>query len=161
LPWVRTGPANSRLVAHDPGETLTLTDAADISPGDTHWANYLLGVAAQFQQRGGGESRGSTARLGTHSGGAACRRFMPWSAAPALRAQPAAGNWPDTTPVCRPSRPSTPTPVGVKCGIMDQFASPKGKLARWRLLDCRSLDYAYFPLIPRWGLPHRALQLRA
>ena len=38
---------------------------------------------------------------------------------------------------------------GVKCGIMDQFASvfgQKGKLIR---LDCRSMEYEYFPFNPK------------
>ena len=35
-----------------PGRNFELANAAEISPSDTHWANYLLGVAAQFQQRG-------------------------------------------------------------------------------------------------------------
>ncbi|MEL7148326.1 MAG: galactokinase, partial [Bacteroidota bacterium] len=36
--------------------------------------------------------------------------------------------------------------VGVMCGIMDQFASMMGKKDQALLLDCRSLDYEYFPL---------------
>lgn len=36
--------------------------------------------------------------------------------------------------------------VGVKCGIMDQFASMMGKKGSVILLDCRSLEYSYSPL---------------
>lgn len=35
--------------------------------------------------------------------------------------------------------------VGVNCGIMDQFASVFGKSQAVIRLDCRSLDYEYFP----------------
>lgn len=35
--------------------------------------------------------------------------------------------------------------VGVKCGIMDMFASAMGKAGSVIRLDCRSLDYSYFP----------------
>ena len=35
--------------------------------------------------------------------------------------------------------------VGVKCGIMDQFASMFGKKDQLIRLDCRSLEYAYVP----------------
>ncbi len=35
---------------------------------------------------------------------------------------------------------------GVKCGIMDQFANMLGKSEQVILLDCRSLEYRYFPL---------------
>jgi len=36
--------------------------------------------------------------------------------------------------------------VGVNCGIMDQFASVFGKSGHVFRLDCRSLEYEYFPL---------------
>ena len=36
--------------------------------------------------------------------------------------------------------------AGVKCGIMDQFASLFGKKDHVLKLDCRSLDYTYYPL---------------
>ena len=36
--------------------------------------------------------------------------------------------------------------VGIKCGIMDQFASIMGKKNQVMLLDCQSLDFEYFPL---------------
>jgi galactokinase len=36
--------------------------------------------------------------------------------------------------------------VGMKCGIMDQFASMMGKKGNVILLDCRSLEYSYSPL---------------
>jgi galactokinase len=38
--------------------------------------------------------------------------------------------------------------VGVKCGIMDQFASCFGKEGSLIRLDCRSLEYEYFPFNP-------------
>ncbi len=37
--------------------------------------------------------------------------------------------------------------VGVRCGIMDQFASVMGKKNHVIQLDCRSLDFEYFPSI--------------
>lgn len=42
---------------------------------------------------------------------------------------------------------------GVKCGIMDQFASLFGKAGSLIRLDCRSLEYKYFPFNPKgYGL---------
>ena len=35
---------------------------------------------------------------------------------------------------------------GVNCGIMDQFANMMGKESHVILLDCKTLDYKYFPL---------------
>ena len=37
---------------------------------------------------------------------------------------------------------------GVNCGIMDQFASVFGKAGSLIRLDCRSLEYQYFPFHP-------------
>jgi galactokinase len=39
--------------------------------------------------------------------------------------------------------------VGVKCGIMDQFASCMGKEGSLIRLDCRSLEYKYIPFNPK------------
>lgn len=39
--------------------------------------------------------------------------------------------------------------VGVKCGIMDQFASCFGKEGSLIRLDCRSLEYEYIPFDPK------------
>lgn len=36
--------------------------------------------------------------------------------------------------------------AGIKCGIMDQFASMMGRKDKVILLDCRSLEYSYHPL---------------
>ncbi len=38
--------------------------------------------------------------------------------------------------------------VGVKCGIMDQFASVFGRKGCLMRLDCRSMEYKYFPFNP-------------
>ena len=37
---------------------------------------------------------------------------------------------------------------GVKCGIMDQFASVFGKAGNLMRLDCRSMEFEYFPFNP-------------
>ena len=39
--------------------------------------------------------------------------------------------------------------VGVKCGIMDQFASVFGKEGKLMRLDCRSREFEYFPFDPK------------
>ena len=38
---------------------------------------------------------------------------------------------------------------GVNCGIMDQFASVFGKKGNLMRLDCRSMEFEYFPFNPR------------
>jgi galactokinase len=39
--------------------------------------------------------------------------------------------------------------VGVNCGIMDQFASIFGKEGYLMRLDCRSMEYEYYPFAPQ------------
>ena len=39
--------------------------------------------------------------------------------------------------------------IGVNCGIMDQFASIFGKKDHLIRLDCRSMEYEYFPFNPK------------
>ena len=39
--------------------------------------------------------------------------------------------------------------VGVNCGIMDQFASIFGKAGNLMRLDCRSMEFEYFPFNPK------------
>jgi len=39
--------------------------------------------------------------------------------------------------------------VGVNCGIMDQFASVFGKKGHLMRLDCRSMEFEYFPFDPK------------
>lgn len=39
--------------------------------------------------------------------------------------------------------------VGVNCGIMDQFASIFGKVGNLMRLDCRSMEFEYFPFNPK------------
>lgn len=39
--------------------------------------------------------------------------------------------------------------VGVNCGIMDQFASVFGKQGNLMRLDCRSMEFEYFPFDPK------------
>lgn len=38
---------------------------------------------------------------------------------------------------------------GVNCGIMDQFASVMGRKGKLMRLDCRSMEFEYFPFAPR------------
>ena len=45
--------------------------------------------------------------------------------------------------LCQRAEHNFPT---VNCGIMDQFANMMGKLDNVLLLDCRSMEYQYFPL---------------
>jgi len=134
-----------RLVAYDLGETFELASLADISPSPTPWANYLLGVVAQLQQRGVAVPGfdcvfGGTIPMGAGmSSSAALECGLAFALNHLLRAGLA------TLELARLAQQAEHTYAGVQCGIMDQFASLFGRPGQVMRLDCRSLEYAYFP----------------
>ena len=139
------GGAQIRLMARDLGETLELANAAEISPSATQWANYLLGVAAQFQQRGIAVPGfdcvfGGTIPIGA---GMSSSAAVECGLAFALNHLLHAGL--ETMELARISQKAEQTYAGVQCGIMDQFASLFGRAGQVVRLDCRSLEYTYFP----------------
>ncbi|MBJ6108043.1 galactokinase [Hymenobacter sp. BT523] len=138
-----------RLVAHDLNETLELANAAEISPSDTHWANYLLGVAAQFQQRGVNVPGFDCVFAGTVPLGAgmSSSAAIECGLAFALNHLLKAGF--EKMELARIAQLAEHTYAGVMCGIMDQFASLFGRDAHVVRLDCRSLQYEYFPFDTR------------
>ncbi|WP_310395409.1 galactokinase [Hymenobacter sp.] len=143
------GRAEIRLVAHDLGEIFNLASAADISPSATHWANYLLGVAAQFQARGLAVPGfdcvfGGDIPIGA---GMSSSAAVECGLAFALNHLLGAGLAP--MELARMAQKAEHTYAGVLCGIMDQFASLFGRAGQVVRLDCRSLDYAYFPFDTR------------
>lgn len=110
------------------------------------WANYLLGVLFQFRERGypvrpfncvfGGNiplGAGMSSSAAMECGFAMALNEFHLFNVPRLdmvhMAQWAEHHF-----------------VGVKCGIMDQFASMMGKAGHVIVLDCRSLEYEYAPL---------------
>ncbi len=117
----------------------------ELKKTETHWANYLMGVAVQFQKRGltpggidcvfGGDiplGAGLSSSAALECGFAICLNdqynFGIANSELILIAQKAEHEY-----------------AGVKCGIMDQFASIFGKENHVMKLDCRSLDYKHYP----------------
>ena len=139
------GTQKIRLVAYDLSEEFELADAAQISPSDTHWANYLLGVAAQFQERGHVVPGFDCVFAGTVPMGAG----MSSSAAVECGLAFALNHFLQTKlekiELARIAQRAEQTYAGVQCGIMDQFASLFGRAGHVVRLDCRSLEYEYFP----------------
>lgn len=134
-----------RLYANDLNDYFEI-DTNELEKTDTHWANYLIGVMVQFQRRGlnpggidcvfGGDiplGAGLSSSAALECGFAVCLNdqfdFKISKSELMLMAQKAEHEF-----------------AGVLCGIMDQFASTFGKEGHVMKLDCRSLDYEYFPL---------------
>lgn len=109
------------------------------------WADYLLGVIEQLKLNGHAIGGFDLLFWGDIPKGAGL------SSSAALECGLAAGlnqlfnlNIPkiELTKICQAAENEF---VGVKCGIMDQFASTMGQKDAVILLDCDSLDYEYFP----------------
>ena len=139
------GGSRIRLVAHDLGETLELAGAAEISPNDTQWANYLLGMAAQFQQRGMAVPGFDCVFGGTIPMGAGMSSSAAIECGLAFALNQLLGAGLETLELARMAQQAEHTYAGVQCGIMDQFASLFGRDGHVVRLDCRSLAYEYFP----------------
>ncbi len=122
-------------------------DLNDLNPVDKpHWANYLLGVLFQFREHGyavkpfycvfGGNiplGAGMSSSAALECGFAFALKEFNLLKIPDLQligmAQWAEHHY-----------------AGVKCGIMDQFASVMGRKGQVIVLDCRSLQHHYSPL---------------
>lgn len=121
----------------------TAVDAYEKS--EKRWANYLLGVIAQFYQAGktvhgfdcvfGGDlpmGAGMSSSASLETGMAFAINTVEQFEVPALE-------------MIKFSQKAEHEYAGVQCGIMDQFAVMQGKSDHVIKLDCRSLDYKLFP----------------
>ena len=132
------------LYSIDFKESFTI-ELADIKPQDG-WSTYILGVVNQFQLAGyplGGFNivMGGDVPLGA---GLSSSAAVECATAFALNEIFEVGL--DRMTLVKMAQKAEHEYAGVKCGIMDQFASMFGKESHVIRLDCRSLEYEYFPL---------------
>lgn len=132
------------FVAHDLNKTY---QGSSINLAPTHtWADYLLGVVAQFRLAGHTISGlncvfGGTIPMGSGlSSSAALENGVGF----ALNELFQLGI--NRVDMVKLSQRAENEFVGAKVGIMDMFASMMGKADHVIKLDCRSLDYTYAPL---------------
>ena len=110
------------------------------------WTDYLLGVAAQFVQKGfqlKGFDAALTADVPVGSGlssSAAVECAMAFGLNELINAGK------DKLSLVKLAQKAEHEFPGVQCGIMDQFASVFGKADHLIKLDCKTLDYEYIPL---------------
>jgi galactokinase len=113
------------------------------------WARYLFGVCREIIKRGGVIGGFDTAFAGNVPLGAG----MSSSAALESTFSFALNDmWQlgiDKFELARIGQATEHNYCGVNCGIMDQFASLFGKAGSLMRLDCRSLEYKYYPFNPR------------
>src|SRR5690606_13714950 len=137
------------IYADDVGEAVEI-DLHSIRPDKRGgWINYLLGVIDRFQDRnidvapfwclfGGNIPVGS---------GLSSSAALECGFAYGLRALSYAEL--SDEELIRMAQWSEHNYAGVKCGIMDQFASVMGRKDQVLMLDCRDLSYRHLPFAPR------------
>lgn len=118
----------------------------DIKPIEDSWTNYVLGVVDQLIKRGytiGGFNMvvDGDVPVGAGLSSSAAIECAVCSALNELFGLNIEKF--DIVKICQIAEHTYP---GVKCGIMDQFASVFGKKDHALKLDCRSLDYEEVPL---------------
>lgn len=112
------------------------------------WARYIFGVAREIIKRGGKVSGFDTVFSGDVPLGAGLSSSAALESAFAYALNEMFGNGLPKFELAKIGQSTEHNYCGVKCGIMDQFASVFGKAGHLIRLDCRSLEYEYVPFNP-------------
>ena len=115
----------------------------------TSWARYIYGVCREIIKRGGKLEGFNTAFAGDVPLGAGMSSSAALESVYAYALNDMFGLGIDKFELAKIGQATEHNYCGVKCGIMDQFASIFGKAGSLMRLDCRSLEYQYFPFNPK------------
>ena len=112
------------------------------------WAKYIYGVCREIIKRGGKIAGFDTAFTGDVPLGAGMSSSAALESTYAFALNDMLSLGIDKFELAKIGQATEHNYVGVKCGIMDQFASIFGKEGSLMLLDCRSLEHKYYPFNP-------------
>ncbi|MDR1602802.1 MAG: galactokinase [Tannerella sp.] len=115
----------------------------------TSWARYIFGVCREIIKRGGKLEGFNTAFAGDVPLGAGMSSSAALESTYAFALNDIFQLGIDKFELAKIGQATEHNYCGVKCGIMDQFASLFGKKGNLIRLDCRSLEYEYFPFDPQ------------
>ena len=115
----------------------------------TSWARYIFGVCREIIKRGGKIAGFNTAFAGDVPLGAGMSSSAALESTYAYALNDMFNCGIDKFDLAKIGQATEHNYCGVKCGIMDQFASIFGKAEHLIRLDCRSLEYQYFPFDPQ------------
>ena len=128
-------------------DTYTLADVNQPQRVDAPmWANYLLGVLGKLKEEGYTFKPFNLVFGGNVPLGAGLSSSAAMECGFAYAIDAMLGLNIDKQKLIRTAQWAEHNYVGVKCGIMDQFASMMGAEGKVIMLDCRSLEFEYFPL---------------
>lgn len=117
-----------------------------LSPVAAGWPNYILGVVDQLQKKECPLSGFNLVIDGDVPIGAGLSSSAAVECATAFALNHLFSLQLDRMEMVKLAQQAEHTFAGVRCGIMDQFASMFGKKGHAIKLDCRSLEYEYVPL---------------
>jgi galactokinase len=122
-----------------------LGDIARVVPSSLHWPDYILGVVQQVQSLGYKVGGFNCVFGGDIPLGAGMSSSAALECATAFSLNELFSLKMDPLTMVKLSQKAENEFVGVKCGIMDQFASMFGRRNHVIRLDCQSLEYEYVP----------------
>ena len=112
------------------------------------WAHYIFGVCREMQKRGVAVKGFDTTFAGDVPLGAGMSSSAALESTYAFALNELFGGNIDKFELARVGQSTEHNYCGVNCGIMDQFASVFGKEGCLMRLDCRSMEFEYFPFHP-------------
>ena len=112
------------------------------------WARYIFGVCREISKRGGEVKGFDTVFAGDVPLGAGMSSSAALESTFAFALNELFALGIDKFELAKIGQSTEHNYCGVKCGIMDQFASVFGKAGSLIRLDCRSLEYKYYPFNP-------------
>ena len=113
------------------------------------WARYIFGVCREILKRGGTVKGFDAVFAGNVPLGAGLSSSAALESCFAFALNDLFNNNTiDKFELARIGQSTEHNYCGVNCGIMDQFASVMGRKGKLIRLDCRSMEYEYFPFAP-------------
>ncbi len=132
------------LHAHDLGESHQF-DLRNLAKSGKRWPNYLMGVVDQLQKAGGTLAGFNCVFGGDIPIGSGMSSSAAIEAGLAFALNKIFGLGLEPLALVKLAQKAENEFVGVRCGIMDQFINIFGRPRSVLKLDCRSLDYKYYP----------------
>ncbi len=136
-----------RVFAADLNEEFHFGETA--SPSDTAWANYIIGVVMEIKKRGHHFGGFDAVFGGDIPLGAGMSSSAALESAFGIAINDIWKLGLSTKELAEVGQLAEHNFAGVRCGIMDQFASLHAKTGKLIHLDCRSLDYELIRFKPR------------
>ncbi|MEN8248777.1 MAG: galactokinase [Bacteroidota bacterium] len=133
------------LYAYDLDEHFSF-DLSKVSRGRRDWPNYIKGVIAEIYKRGKSLEGFNMVFGGNIPLGAGLSSSAALESGVGTALNDLFNLEFDKLELIKMAQAAEHNYAGVMCGIMDQFASVMGKDSSAFKLDCRTLEYDYFPL---------------